>query len=178
MAKKKLPVTTKRHKKPPPVVSEPTPTSPARPNPAPNPGQPIFSQPIPSPDPTGFINPVMDKSFAGLTALGEVPTPRGNAVEPVLTLAEVYGNDGSAKMQAIQQSGQIVFHSVGDTGSVIGPATQSLVADKMVTDFTEPNPADVPSFSSIWVMSFITSAKTLTITTSCLNPIALIQLQS
>jgi hypothetical protein len=35
---------------------------------------------------------------------------------------------------------------VGDTGSVVGPATQSLVADKMVTDFNEANAADVPAF--------------------------------
>jgi hypothetical protein len=39
-----------------------------------------------------------------------------------------------------------VFHSVGDTGSVVGPLTQSLVADKMVSDFSEDDPADVPSF--------------------------------
>ena len=39
-----------------------------------------------------------------------------------------------------------MFHSVGDTGSVVGPTTQSLVADKMVSDFTEPDAADVPSF--------------------------------
>jgi hypothetical protein len=64
----------------------------------------------------------------------------------VLTLAQTYGAAGAAKMQAIQKAGQIVFHSVGDTGSVIGPATQSLVADKMATDFSEANPADVPSF--------------------------------
>jgi hypothetical protein len=61
-------------------------------------------------------------------------------------LQQVYGSAGAAKIQAIQQSGQIVFHSVGDTGSVVGPATQSLVADKMVTDFNETNAADVPSF--------------------------------
>ena len=35
---------------------------------------------------------------------------------------------------------------MGDTGSVVGPATQSLVADKMVSDFSEANSADVPSF--------------------------------
>ena len=39
-----------------------------------------------------------------------------------------------------------MFHSVGDTGSVEGPTTQSLVADKMVSDFNEANAADVPSF--------------------------------
>ncbi|HXC94638.1 MAG TPA: metallophosphoesterase [Edaphobacter sp.] len=109
-------------------------------------GQPVFSQPQPSPDPTGFKDPVSDKNLQGILSLEAVPQPRGGAVEPVLTLAEVYGSAGAAKIAAIQQAGQIVFHSVGDTGSVVGPATQSLVADKMVTDFSEANPADVPSF--------------------------------
>jgi hypothetical protein len=88
----------------------------------------------------------MDQSYAGITTLGVVPEPVGGAVEPILTLAQAYGSGGAAKEQAIQAAGQIVFHSVGDTGSVEGPTTQSLVADKMVSDFTEANPADVPSF--------------------------------
>ena len=109
-------------------------------------GQPVFAQPKPSPDPSGFKDPVTDTKFQGITVLEPVPQPVGGAVEPVLTLAQVYGSAGAAKVAAIQKSGQIVFHSVGDTGSVVGPGTQSLVADKMVTDFTEANPADVPSF--------------------------------
>ena len=109
-------------------------------------GQPVFSQPQPSPDPTGFKDPVTDKNLKGILSLEGVPQPRGGAVEPVLTLSGVYGSAGAAKIAAIEQAGQIVFHSVGDTGSVVGPATQSLVADKMVTDFIEANPADVPSF--------------------------------
>jgi hypothetical protein len=109
-------------------------------------GDPIFAQPQPSPDPTGFKNPVTDQSQAELTTLGVVPEPVGGAVEPILTLQSVYGSAGAAKVAAITQAGQIVFHSVGDTGSVDGPSTQSLVADKMVTDFTEANAADVPSF--------------------------------
>lgn len=109
-------------------------------------GQPIFAQPQPSPDPTGFRNPVTDQKDEELNTLEPVPHPRGGAVEPVLTLAQAYGTKGAAKTKTIQKSGQIVFHSVGDTGSVKGPATQSLVADKMVTDFTEADPADVPSF--------------------------------
>jgi hypothetical protein len=64
----------------------------------------------------------------------------------VLTLAQVYGDAGPAKEASITAAGQIIFHSVGDTGSVTGPQTQSLVADKMVTDFDEANPADAPSF--------------------------------
>jgi hypothetical protein len=110
------------------------------------PGQPVFAQPKPSPDPIGFKDPVTDTKYQGIAQLEPVPQPRGGAVEPVLTLAQVYGDAGAAKVTAIQQAGQIVFHSVGDTGSVIGPVTQSLVADKMVTDFSEANPADVPSF--------------------------------
>jgi hypothetical protein len=108
--------------------------------------QPVFAQPKPSPDPTSFKNPVTDQSEKEVANLEPVPEPAGGAVEPVLTLAQVYGDAGAAKTAAIQASGQIVFHSVGDTGSVDGPATQSLVADKMVSDFAEDNPVDVPSF--------------------------------
>lgn len=111
-----------------------------------NSGQPIFAQPQPSPDPTGFKDPVTDQKEQELNTLEPVPQPRGAAVEPVLTLVQVYGTQGAAKIATIQQAGQIVFHSAGDTGSAKGPATQSLVADKMVTDFNEANPADVPSF--------------------------------
>ena len=109
-------------------------------------GQPIFAQPQPSPDPSGFKNPVTDQKEKEINALEAVPEPAGNATEPILTLQQVYGSAGESVVQAIQQAGQIVFHSVGDTGSVAGPSTQSLVADKMVTDFSEANAADVPSF--------------------------------
>lgn len=108
--------------------------------------QPVFAQPQPSPDPTTFKNPVTDQNAKEIANLEPIPKPAGGGVEPILTLAQVYGDAGNAKVQAIQQAGQIVFHSVGDTGSVKGPNTQSLVADKMVTDFDEQNPADVPSF--------------------------------
>jgi hypothetical protein len=139
-------------KNPPDPASDPTkkkPGTPARPpsvGVSGQPGQPVFAQPKPSPDPTGFKNPVTDQKFQGIRNPEAVPQPRDGAGEPVLTLAQVYGSAGAAKIAAIQQAGQIVFHSVGDTGSVVGPATQSLVADKMVTDFNEANLADVPSF--------------------------------
>ena len=111
-----------------------------------NGGQPVFAQPHPSPDPTSFRHPVTDQKDQEIAQLEPVPQPVGGAVEPILTLAQVYGSAGSARTQAIEQAGQIVFHSVGDTGSVKGPDTQSLVADKMVTDFDETNSANVPSF--------------------------------
>ena len=109
-------------------------------------GDPVFAQPKPSPDPTGFKNPVTDQSDKELANVEAVPQPAGGAAEPILMLAQVYGSAGAAKTAAIEQAGQIVFHSVGDTGSAEGPSTQSLVADKMVSDFTEANSADIPSF--------------------------------
>jgi len=109
-------------------------------------GQPVFAQPQPSPDPTGFKNPVTDQSDQELANVEAVPQPVGGAAEPILTLAQVYGSAGAAKTEAIEQAGQIVFHSVGDTGSAEGPSTQSLVADKLVSDFTEADSADIPSF--------------------------------
>jgi len=107
---------------------------------------PVFAQPQPSPDPTGFRTPVTDQSDKEIAAVETVPQPRGGAAEPVLTLAQVYGSQGAAKTKAITASGQIVFHCVGDTGSVKGPTTEDLVSDKLVTDFQEAKPADVPSF--------------------------------
>jgi hypothetical protein len=140
-------------RKPPNPASDRTKKHPIAPPPPPGvagtsgqPGQPVFNQPKPSPDPTGFKDPVTDQKLQGIRKLEAAPKPRGGAVEPIVTLEEVYGSAGAAKIAAIQKAGQIVFHSVGDTGSVVGPATQSLVADKMVTDFNEANLADVPSF--------------------------------
>ena len=109
-------------------------------------GDPVFGQPQPSPDPTTFKDPVTDASQPDVAGVQPVPQPAAAATEPILTLAQIYGSQGATITQTIQTAGQIVFHSVGDTGSVKGPTTQSLVADKMVTDFTEANPADVPSF--------------------------------
>ncbi len=109
-------------------------------------GEPVFAQPAPSPDPTSFKDPVTDSKDKDTPGVQPVPQPAGGVAEPILTLAQVYGSNGATISQQIQSAGQIVFHSVGDTGSDVGPATQSLVADKMVSDFDEESEADVPSF--------------------------------
>jgi hypothetical protein len=106
--------------------------------------EPVFAQPQPSPDPTTFKNPVTDQNYTEIANLEPVPQPVDGAVEPILTLAQTYGSAGEAKLTTIQQAKQIVFHSVGDTGSVIGPDTQSLVPDKMVSDFDEYFTFDAP----------------------------------
>ena len=109
-------------------------------------GDPVFAQPVPSPDPTSFKDPVTDSKDPDVAGVQPVPKPSTAAAEPLLTLSQVYGSEGPATDQKITSAGQIVFHCVGDTGSDKGPTTQSLVADKMVSDFSEADPANVPSF--------------------------------
>ncbi|HTZ90264.1 MAG TPA: metallophosphoesterase [Alloacidobacterium sp.] len=135
--------------------TKPTPKPTPTPKPSPtqtstNDDTPVFAQPQPTPDPTAFKvpHPSDDGLYKKVNSklLQPIPTARGTAAEPILTLADVYGDQGAAKTTAIQRAGQIVFHSVGDTGSVSGTSTQNEVADKMVADFAETDPADVPSF--------------------------------
>jgi hypothetical protein len=59
-----------------------------------------------------------------------------------MDIAEVIGSDS---VEEIQQSGQIVFHAVGDTGA--GKHSDlGLVVRTMAMDFHRPNPADHPAF--------------------------------
>jgi hypothetical protein len=120
-------------------------------------GHPVFAQPRPTPDPTTFAVPhpsgpdnaaykVIDKLNAEhKLEAAPFPAPHG-LPEPRLTLAEVLGEQGKGIEDAITKAGQLVFHSVGDTGNVRGPEDQELVADKMASDFDEPNDADLPRF--------------------------------
>ena len=99
-------------------------------------GQPVFGQPTPSPDPPR-LSKIRSPTKVSRTRqeFSLYRSRRAAAVQnPILTLADVYGAQGATITQTIQNSGQIVFHSVGDTGSVTGPETQSLVADKLVSE--------------------------------------------
>jgi hypothetical protein len=49
-------------------------------------------------------------------------------------------------VKRIEGQGQLVFHAVGDTGSTRGPHSQSLVADKMASDFDDEAAVNVPQF--------------------------------
>ncbi len=111
---------------------------------------PAFGQPKPGPDATGFKVPhPSDDPLYGRTDAKLVqpfPAPRGG-VEPVLTLEAVWGPTlGPGKMQAILQAGQIVFHSVGDTGNVKAPTDESLVADAAQADLAASAPNAAPAF--------------------------------
>lgn len=115
--------------------------------------KPVFSQPVPTADPTQFQiqHPSDTTVYKAIDVLNRehklhpmpFPPPRG-LPEPRLTLGDVLGNAGEEKK--VQANGQIVFHSVGDTGNTRGPDSQNLVADKMIGDFQEPAKRDLPQF--------------------------------
>lgn len=117
--------------------------------------QPVFGQPVATIDPTQFTVKHSNDSqvYKELDALNArhallplpFPPPRG-LPEPILTLSATLGAGGAAAVAAVGKVGQIVFHSVGDTGNTRGPDPQNLVADKMLSDFTETDTADVPLF--------------------------------
>jgi hypothetical protein len=116
---------------------------------------PVYSQPQPTPDPTVFkVKHPSDndayKIIDQLNAEGKLhalpfPPPRGGAAEPQLTLEAVFGGNAQA-IANITAAGQIVFHATGDCGSTSGPTTQNEVTDKMIGDFDETHPMEMPQF--------------------------------
>jgi hypothetical protein len=116
---------------------------------------PVYSQPQPTPDPTIFKikHPSDNDAYAAIDQLNKegklqalpFPAPRGDGAEPRLTLEAVFGGHQQA-IDTINKTGQIVFHATGDCGSTRGPTTQNEVTDKMIGDFDETDPAEVPQF--------------------------------
>ena len=132
----------RQHPKPPSGNVRPIPTE-----------GPQFGEPTPTPDPTKFsVKHGSDKaaytildSEKGTLKPRDFPVVHG-AVEPSLTLAEALGDKGGGIIKQIESAEQIVFHAIGDTGNTHGPKDESLVADKMVADYDDPDPKSVPSF--------------------------------
>ena len=140
-----------KHPKAPKSVSTPS-QQPAKGVPA---GTPIFNDPHPTPDPTKYTTPhasdtaAYNEMDALIKASKFLPIafPVVNGVaEPILHLADALGPTGPATVAAIQNSGQIVFHTAGDTGATRGPKTENEVVDKLISDFTGEAPAALPQF--------------------------------
>ncbi|HEX4001057.1 MAG TPA: metallophosphoesterase [Candidatus Acidoferrales bacterium] len=115
-------------------------------------GNPQFAETKYSPDPTQYLHAVTDSQFYRVVdketvseLIQSIPPPR-DPKNLLLSLADVWGSKGKAKVAEIAAAKQIVFHAVGDTGPTGGPATVVEVADKMCADMQEANPVDVPSF--------------------------------
>jgi hypothetical protein len=72
-----------------------------------------------------------------------IPIPVPQPVNTTLPLSAILGSD---RVNTIQQSGQIVFHSVGDTGGIHGPEAQEAVAAAMEAQFTSASASAAPAF--------------------------------
>jgi hypothetical protein len=114
---------------------------------------PQFAETPATPDPTQFrVKHGSDKqAYTILDSQRGVLEPRPfpeveGVAEPLLTLEQVLGAQGKGVVKAMEKAGQLVFHAVGDTGNTRGPTDQSAVADKMVSDYDDPDPKSVPSF--------------------------------
>ena len=117
---------------------------------------PVFAQPEPTADPTIFKikHPSDDDAYKIIDKLNSehkiealpFPAPRGKGKEPQLALLDIFGGNQKA-IDTIETNGQIVFHATGDCGSTKGPKTQNEVTDKMVSDFDETDPREVPQFA-------------------------------
>jgi hypothetical protein len=129
------------------------------------PARPVFAQPEPTEDPTKFrIKHASDgQAYKAIDALNKehkvhplpFPPPRGGT-EPKLILEEVLGGVADAEpavkaqakqtVQAIVDGQQIVFHALGDCGSTRGPTSENQVVDKLIGDFEESDPREIPQF--------------------------------
>src|SRR5271155_2177556 len=105
-----------------------------------------FANPQPSPDDYNTFDP---QDIAADSSV-PIPPPATEVIPapwktpPVMSLDLVLG---ASLVQQIQSSGQIVFHSVGDTGGVKEPSHQFAVADAMSNDLVGKTPAaGLPSF--------------------------------
>jgi len=113
---------------------------------------PRFGEPSPTPDPTVFIvkhtsdGPAYKILDSEKGTLKPRPFPISPDVEPRMSLADAIGDQGAKVLSDIKNAGQVVFHALGDTGSSQSAAAENVVTDKLVSDFNETDPRNVPSF--------------------------------
>lgn len=131
-----------------------------------------FANPQPSPDDFNTFDPQDVYADSGITTTPvteAIPAPWKNP--PVMALADVLG---SAVVQQIQKSGEIVFHAAGDTGGIKEPSHQFAVGDALSADIGgKITAAAARLFYFIWETLSITSGRNATITISITTPIAI-----
>jgi len=122
-----------------------TPATPGTPTSGtPTPGRRIFADPVYVPLPAGNVpDGEVSRYDAYASVLQKIPKPRISNL--VMQLADVIGQDA---VDAIKQTGRIVFHSVGDTGAdkEFRVVDEADVTALMVKDLASPIPAERPSF--------------------------------
>jgi hypothetical protein len=104
------------------------------------------------PDRTKFLEDYVSdaKAWRKIHAAGgpkpiAFPEPRG-LPEPILRLSDALGPGGADAVRTIHSAGEIVFHAVGSTGNIRGPADMALVTDRMTQEFRERDGKSKPSF--------------------------------
>lgn len=104
------------------------------------------------PDRTKFLEDYVSdaKAWRKIQAAGgpkpiAFPEPRG-LPEPILRLSDALGPGGADAVRTIHSAGEIVFHAVGSTGNIRGPADMALVTDRMTQEFRERDGKSKPSF--------------------------------
>jgi len=111
------------------------------------PGDFAFADPQFEPDDYANFTTAQKKGDADLGRVNHPPLqpiPALRVTPPLMSLADVL-----PPARLSPYTGYITFHMVGDTGGIIDPSHQFLVADKMVEDFdaaSAPNPEDRPAF--------------------------------
>jgi Icc-related predicted phosphoesterase len=124
--------------------------------------QPVFGEPVfneagaPTADPTTFRTPhdkkTDDQLYSQVQKLLTKDTVKFSASRgkpgDLYRLASALGSQGPTDVQAIQDSGQIVFHAVGDTGAayLTKLVNEETVADRLTNDFHTSKGADRPAF--------------------------------
>ena len=115
--------------------------------------QPVFSEPVPTQDPAGYSVPPDDqKLYTGIEELLKkdvVGFDRSRAADSDLyPLQSAWGPRGADVVSALEGSGQIAFHALGDSGAA-GMRTypsEIKVADAVAADFHAAAPRDRPAF--------------------------------
>jgi hypothetical protein len=116
--------------------------------------EPVFAEGVPLPDPTQFKvpHPSDDEQYKQLGDLLEKDAvsfdPSRGKPGDVYALADALGPHGPEVVQGIEQAGQIVFHSVGDTGSsdVRKYRSEIRASDQLASDCHASAAADRPAF--------------------------------
>jgi Calcineurin-like phosphoesterase len=117
-------------------------------------GEPVFNEGVPTPDPAQFkVTPtdanLYTKSLDKLLIKDVVPFDQASGQpSDVYSLADAWGPNGPAVIQAVNQAQTIAFHMIGDSGAskLSNFPAMIKVSDAVTNDFHTSTAANRPSF--------------------------------
>ncbi len=109
-------------------------------------GTPLFDHPVNTRSGPARLHAARPHPARGNEAFQPLPAPTGAAPYRMTLESVLSGSkEGQAQLKAIKKSGQVVFHTVGDTGGIKDAVPQTIVAKKMAEQLTVDE-ADRPAF--------------------------------